>query len=1031
MDKLTLKNNLENDRIFVDYFNRFLCSEGFNQHVCWSINSFKLFTSRQISTSKSSRSSNTSKSSQSSGERVLTASRGSSRRERRNQQQQIFSWIHENRLPYFLNSHYFRLYKFFNHLRPKLSQNSCKRNSPVEKNLNHPKRYHSSTTTRTSFPQIETSINRAQSLPLITKNNKLHGENVVERSRDSNDGRTSSVLEFYNDDEKQDKSEANEEDSQIIHFDEEKRRVEFLDFLRSVETSEHLLELWFLVEEYFDQDISPTSKIKRNQIVKYMQEHFASYLTEDAKIFLNLTSKENTEAFGEYFAQTQHDIMERIQNYWLKRFTLHLQVTKRPFSTPKRKQLDHKWFFAEFNLVQSLSVLPEEERNDVIKHNFEIEDIPNERLEIEQQSPASSQRISLKKALECEKDCGFPFKSWIGKFRPSECWSVEFILALKELVQNTELFKDRLLKLCDTWKFYQKYCHQNSEISSLETSRIYRKLKKTEIISTEFLLETFNGLQEQALSRLENTWQEFQQQDIFVIRLESAPKVILNEGPLEDETVNEEEEIFSKQNKRTSSSKRQVGNRWVPRLPGSSKSERRTRLMTAITMAERCSAIRNHGILTSHSRRYMHAEKMTLAQQKRRPGTKDEEESEEDYEEMVDSSESENEEEDFLDHIDDKEVMSSFKSFVQEHEGKGLMNELLMYLEIENYFSLFGASKMAQRESNSIAIFKTFFETTSRKSIDLPKVLVSTVTKERPTSSLLREAQQFVLPQLTSSFDSYIKYMNHFNRSDSKNEAGPKESRSEQKDEVADQRWQEALLANKFVADLKKKTFKEGTTSSTKRREHHQQFLKTVSNLSSKKNQTLISKFHRYLVRCEDMGFPRAGKNLLFFIEVIKYKEVFLYMDEESSSRKAEVIVDVFLDSVSPPWLQVDVSPEVASRISQKVQHTFRRFIDIHLFDEASNMILKELLPFWTLFIKTHLKNKEKSACSVVEKKKVHWEDQSPFQPIIVKHEEAQEMCENNFLSFSLFNGYSWKDGTARRRKNPSILLNKLPLMEN
>ena len=50
--------------------------------------------------------------------------------------------------------------------------------------------------------------------------------------------------------------------------------------------------------------------------------------------------------------------------------------------------------------------------------------------------------------------------------------------------------------------------------------------------------------------------------------------------------------------------------------------------------------------------------------------------------------------------------------------------------------------------------------------------------------------------------------MNHFNRSESKSETDAKESRPEPKDAVAEQRWQEALLANKFVADLKKKTFK-------------------------------------------------------------------------------------------------------------------------------------------------------------------------------------------------------------------------------
>ena len=42
------------------------------------------------------------------------------------------------------------------------------------------------------------------------------------------------------------------------------------------------------------------------------------------------------------------------------------------------------------------------------------------------------------------------------------------------------------------------------------------------------------------------------------------------------------------------------------RHPGSSTSERRNRLLTALAIAERCSAIRDRGILTSRSRRQLY-----------------------------------------------------------------------------------------------------------------------------------------------------------------------------------------------------------------------------------------------------------------------------------------------------------------------------------------------------------------------------------------------------------------------------------------
>ena len=64
--------------------------------------------------------------------------------------------------------------------------------------------------------------------------------------------------------------------------------------------------------------------------------------------------------------------------------------------------------------------------------------------------------------------------------------------------------------------------------------------------------------------------------------------------------------------------------------------------------------------------------------------------------------------------------------------------------------------------------------------------------------------------------------------------------------------------------------------------------------------------------------------------------------------------------------LKVNVSPEVASRISQKVQHsTNQKFhhsltistkqVDSNIFNEAHDMVLKELLPLWNGFLKSNI----------------------------------------------------------------------------
>lgn len=59
-------------------------------------------------------------------------------------------------------------------------------------------------------------------------------------------------------------------------------------------------------------------------------------------------------------------------------------------------------------------------------------------------------------------------------------------------------------------------------------------------------------------------------------------------------------------------------------------------------------------------------------------------------------------------------MMSKFKAFVQNEEGRGLMNDLLMFLEIEAYFSI-GFGKSSQKQQNAMAIYENFFDRTSRR----------------------------------------------------------------------------------------------------------------------------------------------------------------------------------------------------------------------------------------------------------------------------------------------------------------------------
>ena len=58
-------------------------------------------------------------------------------------------------------------------------------------------------------------------------------------------------------------------------------------------------------------------------------------------------------------------------------------------------------------------------------------------------------------------------------------------------------------------------------------------------------------------------------------------------------------------------------------------------------------------------------------------------------------------------------LMSKFKTYIQNEEGREMMNDLLMFLEVEKYLSL-GPGKSFQKNENAIAIYKMFFEKSRR-----------------------------------------------------------------------------------------------------------------------------------------------------------------------------------------------------------------------------------------------------------------------------------------------------------------------------
>jgi len=210
-----------------------------------------------------------------------------------------------------------------------------------------------------------------------------------------------------------------------------------------------------------------------------------------------------------------------------------------------------------------------------------------------------------------------------------------------------------------------------------------------------------------------------------------------------------------------------------------------------------------------------------------------------------------------------------------------------------------------------------------------------------------------------------------------------------------------------------------------------------LSLLTSNNPITLLQLdvFRRHLIKCEGNGFPRLDKDLLFCIEVVKYKDLFNFMDELSLNKKIEVIVDVFLDSASPPWLQIDIPPEMASKISQRFQqfHSKSRdpvVKDALIFDEAFKLVMKELLPFWSGYqqqlgafnwndITVKLTKAERKQRRLYNEflKYIPMSDPIIAQPSTPATDSHHEAVPKRTISFTIKNGCQWREIQQNRWK--------------
>ncbi|KAK3733097.1 hypothetical protein QZH41_017433, partial [Actinostola sp. cb2023] len=675
----------------------------------------------------------------------------------------------------------------------------------------------------------------------------------------------------------------------------------------------HLYDFWLDVEQYKDSlQSEPEERTRehRTRLFREIVDKYKNYLTPDAKEQIDRALFHGG-VTQDLFTRTQYDMLRRLRSYWVPRFLVHLERNEdyrenyfarvnprdqyRPNSTLS--------FFPSLSLVHSIPPLGDWCREMIRSRKWDRDILITDkrRTSVIQRLNAIPQGTLVDpfmSALKSEKDAGYPFKRYLQGQDRALLAHICFWLDVKEFYAAEKRSGDRYLSRCNAWNIFNSYLASGTELNiglrATERKRVEQILQSTDELPVNLFATVENGV----VGVLRITWEDFKDYDHQ--RYRKPPK----------STSDRISSTAVSQNDKMNASHyySPTTGRWVKRHPGSSPSERGRRLYTSLAMAEEIDVTRSSSSSPKRSfippppslgkktkgtkdKKKTKTNKNVVFRRKKKTATVVTDSDEEDSDSTEDKPEKPARpvEPDFVDVVENKGTMTAFKQYVQNMEGRQAFNQLVMYLEIEQYNAILPSKKM-QKAQQSSNIYKTFFDPSSRRSVPLPSQLLSGVDAERPTTPILTDAQQAVKADVETYFKSFFKQAQ-----DSMHRRG----------------------------DTMPSTPNQG------------------SKIEGLDTQQSFLQFYR----------RKTQK---------KTKDLYNYLDDTSLNRKVETIIECFLDSATPPWLQIDIGSELAAKIIHKAQ-TFttakkasREHKDPALFDEAQVILFKELLPYWAGFCKRY-----------------------------------------------------------------------------
>ncbi|XP_061163908.1 regulator of G-protein signaling 22-like isoform X6 [Saccostrea echinata] len=743
----------------------------------------------------------------------------------------------------------------------------------------------------------------------------------------------------------------------------------------------HLLNFW-LDCEYFKDAMENFDEVVnmdiRSRLYRDIQDKYKMNLTEEARDQITKASR-NSSLSHTVFIRTQYDVLRRLRAYWVPRYLIHMERLRElrdigNIMGIKGIKVENSMrkitpFLPSISLVNSMPVRPDDVLTYSKTKSWDFLSRGGRKLDsrissaklkpaLHPPSPVQLTKDRFLVALTSDKLAGGPFQRYLEKQEDKRLLScLLFWLDVTDYGKEEDRSADRLLRLCHAWNIYNSYFPNGSNYpigaSDLERARLHQTL-----ISAKDFVEAniFIPAKARIVKLLEQNWINYLKED-----LKTFLDAHVRDGALSppesadviDIVVTNDELIITRPDPWVKRREEEE----VPvvveeeRIP-TTDSERQARLRAALRSADllgpeeraerRAKARAKRKEMERERKKAIRAAYRRVREAKRKK--EPEKEDEEDMDFDIDGEKKPSKPPPpFVDMLHNKQIMLNFKKSLAEFEDKERANMVYMYFDIENYLN-FGNSKSEAKKKDSHAqmLYKTYVDAQGKKKVNFSEKLNSKMT-ERPKSPIIKEMQHFILPKIEESFKAYII--------EKANEHGmePREFASLSQAELSLRMGTDASL----MGGAWKKGRKGKTGRAQPNKEDKDEFFKALKQSAAGHLTLPMLFFYKYLLKHgEEDGCPLIDKDLFFYIEVQKFKDSnHAHSDEELLRKKVQSIMECFLDSVTSPTLQIDISPQLQEKTIKAAQRYLAgKDVVPSLFDEAQFAVFKELLPYWAGF---------------------------------------------------------------------------------